>query len=231
MLFILRCDYHGCTHRDIDAETMYLEALVRKLSDFIKNILIFVLKLTFLGELTQVVSNNNNCLWTKPRITLCFLLFELLYSATAWTITITIIIKKKKKKKRKQDYFCIRLKLVLTHFFVTCVTLLVAIWSLNWHCTAPLDLCSILNVFCRQIQTNKQQIKLGWALFVTYTIIQSIMRSEMCSLHLTHPSVHTWSSGQPTVQRRGAVVDFLSEPGFEPTTLGYLGFQVQRSIH
>ncbi len=23
----------------------------------------------------------------------------------------------------------------------------------------------------------------------------------MCSLHLTHPSVHTWSSGQPTVQR------------------------------
>ncbi len=28
-----------------------------------------------------------------------------------------------------------------------------------------------------------------------------------------------------------AVVDFLSEPGFEPTTLGYLGFQVQRSIH
>ncbi len=48
------------------------------------------------------------------------------------------------------------------------------------------------------------QIKLGWALFVTYTIIQSIMRSEMCSLHLTHPSVHTWSSGQPTVQRPGS---------------------------
>ncbi len=47
-------------------------------------------------------------------------------------------------------------------------------------------------------------IKLGWALFVTYTIIQSIMRSEMCSLHLTHPSVHTWSSGQPTVQRPGS---------------------------
>ncbi len=45
---------------------------------------------------------------------------------------------------------------------------------------------------------------LGWALFVTYTIIQSIMRSEMCSLHLTHPSVHTWSSGQPTVQRPGS---------------------------
>ncbi len=42
--------------------------------------------------------------------------------------------------------------------------------------------------------------ELGWALFVTYTIMQSIMRSEMSSLHLTHPSAHTWSSGQPTVQ-------------------------------
>ncbi len=30
------------------------------------------------------------------------------------------------------------------------------------------------------------------------------MRSEMCSLHLTHPSAHTWSSGQPTVQRPGS---------------------------
>ncbi len=40
--------------------------------------------------------------------------------------------------------------------------------------------------------------------YITYTIIQSIMRSEMCSLHLTHPSVHTWSSGQPTVQRPGS---------------------------
>ncbi len=48
------------------------------------------------------------------------------------------------------------------------------------------------------------QIKLRWALYVTYTIIQSIMRSEMCSLHLTHPSAHTWSSGQPTVQRPGS---------------------------
>ncbi len=34
-------------------------------------------------------------------------------------------------------------------------------------------------------------IKLRWALFVTYTIIQSITSSEMCSLHLTHPSAHT----------------------------------------
>ncbi len=26
-------------------------------------------------------------------------------------------------------------------------------------------------------------------------------------------------------------MDFLPESGFEPTTLGYLGFQVERSIH
>ncbi len=51
----------------------------------------------------------------------------------------------------------------------------------------------------------------------------------MCSMHLTHPSVHT--VGSQMCSARGAVVDFLSEPGFEPTTLGYLGFQVQRSIH
>ncbi len=54
-----------------------------------------------------------------------------------------------------------------------------------------------------------------------------------------------WSSGQPTLQRPGEQLGvrclaqgshlshghFLPEPGFEPTTLGYLGFQVQCSIH
>ncbi len=38
---------------------------------------------------------------------------------------------------------------------------------------------------------EKKEIKLRWALFVTYIIIQSITSSEMCSLHLTHPSAHT----------------------------------------
>ncbi len=38
---------------------------------------------------------------------------------------------------------------------------------------------------------KKKKIKLRWALFVTDTIIQSITSSEMCSLHLTHPSTHT----------------------------------------
>ncbi len=41
-------------------------------------------------------------------------------------------------------------------------------------------------------------------LFVTYTIIQSITSSEMCSLHLTHPSAHTWSSMQPTLRHPGS---------------------------
>ncbi len=43
-------------------------------------------------------------------------------------------------------------------------------------------------------------IKLRLALFVTYTIIQSIMRSEMCSLHLTHPSAHTPGAVTPGEQ-------------------------------
>ncbi len=51
-----------------------------------------------------------------------------------------------------------------------------------------------------------QQIKLRLALFVTYTIIQSIMRSEMCSLHLTHPSAHTPGAvGSRHCGARGAV--------------------------
>ncbi len=31
--------------------------------------------------------------------------------------------------------------------------------------------------------------------YLSHTIIQSITNSEMCSLYLTHPSTHTWSSG------------------------------------
>ncbi len=71
------------------------------------------------------------------------------------------------------------------------------------------------------------------------------MRSEMCSLHLTH-QVHThleqWAAdaAAPGEQLGGQCLaqgshlsrgHFLPEPGFEPTTLGYLGFQVQGSIH
>ncbi len=46
-------------------------------------------------------------------------------------------------------------------------------------------LCGVISFL---VGYNTIQIKLRWTLFVTYTIIQSIMRSEMCSLHLTHPS-------------------------------------------
>ncbi len=67
---------------------------------------------------------------------------------------------------------------------------------------------------------NTIQIKLGWALFVTYTIIQSTMRSEMCSLHLIHPSVHTWSSGQPTVQRPGSSRGLPVGAGIQTHNLG-----------
>ncbi len=50
------------------------------------------------------------------------------------------------------------------------------------------------------------QIKLRWALFVTYTILQSIMRSEMCSLHLIHPSAYTPGAvGSRHCGARGAV--------------------------
>ncbi len=75
-------------------------------------------------------------------------------------------------------------------------------------------------------------IKLSWALFVTYTIIQSITSSEMCSLHLTHSSAHTPGAvGSRRCSARGAVGvpclaqgshlirgQFLPEPRFEPTT-------------
>ncbi len=69
--------------------------------------------------------------------------------------------------------------------------------------------------------------------FVTYTIIQSITSSEICSLHLTHPSAHTPGSvGSRHCGARGAVGgsvpctrvsrgQFLPEPRFEPTTSGY----------
>ncbi len=50
------------------------------------------------------------------------------------------------------------------------------------------------------------QYKLSSDLFVTYTIIQSIMRSEMCSLRLTHPSAHTPGAvGSRHCGARGAV--------------------------
>ncbi len=73
------------------------------------------------------------------------------------------------------------------------------------------------------------------SLFVTYTIIQSITSSEMCSLHLTHPSAHPAGAvSSRCCGARGAVGVrclaqeshlsrglFLLEPRFKPTTSGY----------
>ncbi len=42
----------------------------------------------------------------------------------------------------------------------------------------------------------------------------------MCSLHLTHPSVHTWSSGQLTVQRPGSSHGFPVGAGIRTHNLG-----------
>ncbi len=62
----------------------------------------------------------------------------------------------------------------------------------------------------------------------------------MCSLHLTHP-FNPWKQWAAAIAvpgeqclAQGSHLSrglFLPEPGFEPTTLGYLRFQVQRSIH
>ncbi len=92
-------------------------------------------------------------------------------------------------------------------------------WEFRTQCAMTLSA-----TFCaccvNMMLTNYKQIKLGWALFVTYTIIQSIMRSEMCSLHLTHPSVHTWSRGQPTVQRPGSSRGLPVRAGIRTHNLG-----------
>ncbi len=85
-------------------------------------------------------------------------------------------------------------------------------------------------------------IKLRWALFVTYTIIQSITSSEMSSLHLTHPSTHTLGAvGSRWCSARGAVGGSVPCSRVSPQSWTIpagaeiwthnLGLQVQRSIH
>ncbi len=93
----------------------------------------------------------------------------------------------------------------------------------------------IYSVLNHTIVKYLNYIKLRWALFVTYTTIQSVTSSEMCSLHLTHPSAHTPGAvgsrccapgeqlgvrclAQGSHLSRG---QFLLEPRFEPTTSGY----------
>ncbi len=65
------------------------------------------------------------------------------------------------------------------------------------------------SILLANVQSLENKIKVqGSLLFVTYTIIQGIIGSEMLesSLHLTHPKcIRTWSSGQPLYGARGAV--------------------------
>ncbi len=69
-----------------------------------------------------------------------------------------------------------------------------------------------------QIQQNKLSSD---ELYLSHTqLYRVIMRSEMCSLHLTHPSVHTWSSGQPTVQRPGSSCGLPVGAGIRTHNLG-----------
>ncbi len=42
----------------------------------------------------------------------------------------------------------------------------------------------------------------------------------MCSLHLTHPSAHTWSRGQPTLQRPGSGRGLPAGAGIQNHNLG-----------
>ncbi len=89
---------------------------------------------------------------------------------------------------------------------------------------------------------KKNKIKLRWALFVTYTIIQRITGSEMCSLHLTHPSAHTLGAvGSRHCSTRGAVGGSVPCSRVSPQSwtipagaeirTNNLGLHVQRFIH
>ncbi len=110
-----------------------------------------------------------------------------------------------------------------------------------WQDTVKETWASMFHNLC-WITNNKLQIKLRWALFVTYTIIQSIMRSEMCSLHLTHPSAHTPGAvGSRHCGARGAVGASVPCSRVSPQSWTLparariqthnLGLQVQCSIH
>ncbi len=80
---------------------------------------------------------------------------------------------------------------------------------------------------------KEKKIKLWWALFVTYTIIQSVTSSEMCSLHLTHPSRAVGSRGAvggSVPCSRVSPQSWTIPSGAEIRTHN-LGLQVQHSIH
>ncbi len=110
---------------------------------------------------------------------------------------------------------CARARLVTSWWLIGCRICILGLAcspiSLYNLCFKPTKLTPNQTKFCPPAQANiyphnqynKQiQIKLRWALFVTYTTIQCIMSSEMCSLHLTHPS---GAVGSRLCSVRGAV--------------------------
>ncbi len=100
--------------------------------------------------------------------------------------------------------------------------------AFGWHLTSKYIVVEkSQNLSVTHWQRAKQCYLINKLRFVTYAIIQSIINSEICSLHLTHPSTHTWSSGQPALRHPGsswgfsALRQFLPQPRFEPTTSDY----------
>ncbi len=66
---------------------------------------------------------------------------------------------------------------------------------------------------------------------VTYTIIQSITSSEMCSLHLTHPNAHTFGAVGGSVPCSRVSPQSWTIPAGAEIRTHNLGLQVQCSIH
>ncbi len=93
--------------------------------------------------------------------------------------------------------------------------------------------CTVFLFHAHPERDRKSRVK---KLYLSHTIIQSITSSEMCSLHLTHPSAHTHTPA-PGEQFGGSVPCSRVSPqswtipaGAEIWT-NKLGLQVQRSIH
>ncbi len=86
----------------------------------------------------------------------------------------------------------------------------------------------VVGTYCESVHAVVPAAALNPLALRTYTIIQSITSSEMCSLHLTHPSAHTlgevgssWGFGALLKGLTSVVDNFCRSRGFEPTTSGY----------
>ncbi len=86
-----------------------------------------------------------------------------------------------------------QLRLIIINYYLLLNVLIITITKMKKKTTASLV-----------VENSRKNV-----LFVTYTIIQSITSSEMCSLHLTHPSAHTPGAvGSQHCGSRGEVWEF-----------------------